>query len=95
MQAERGLALFFLGAPRRTYLEVEGRGGVEDDLDAGDLHNLVESALLCDVGDDDRLQLVLAQTGVGLVDLLGLVLGADSGHHRVAPREKCLEDVSC
>lgn len=48
------------------------------------LHNLVKGALLGDIGHDGCLQLVLAQFGVGIVDLLGLFLRPDSSNDRVA-----------
>ena len=77
-----------------TKLEVEGTGGVHDDLDAGDLGDLVEGALLRDVRHDLDLQAV----GLGLVgvaDLLRLVLGPDGGDDGVAGRDELLEDVGC
>lgn len=75
-------------------VEVEGGSCVEHDLEAGCLDDLIERVWLGDIWDYDRLQSVLAQAGVGVVDLLCLVLGADGGHDVVAPLEEVLEDMS-
>lgn len=75
-------------------VEVEGGGRVEDGLEAGGLDDLVEGVRLGNVRHDDRLQAVLAQAGMGVVDLLRLVLGADGRHHLVVSCEQLLEDVS-
>lgn len=74
---------------------MERAGRVEHDLEARDLDDFVKGALLGDVGHDHGLELVLADAGVRVVDLVGLVLGPDGGHHRVAALKKRLEDVSC
>lgn len=66
---------------------------VEDDLDAWGLDNLIEGVRLRDVRHNGRLQAVLAQAGMGGVDLGGLVVGTDSGHDIVATRQELLEDV--
>lgn len=60
---------------------------MQDTIQAWSLDDLVKGALLGDVGHDSCLQLVLAQVGMGIVDLLGLVLRSDRGHDRIATCE--------
>lgn len=66
---------------------------MEDDLNAWNLDHFVEGSLLRNIGNDDRLKLVLAQARVGFVNLLCLFLRANSGYHGVAAREQRLEDM--
>lgn len=68
---------------------------MKDKLDARNLDDLVKGALLGDIWHDDGLKLVLSQAGVGIVDLLRLILRADCSHHGVTACQQCLEDVSC
>ena len=78
----------------RTEAEVEGRGRVEDDFQAGRLDHLVERRGDGDVRDDgDGEGARGGLRGVGFADLGGLVLVADCGHDAVAFGEELLEDV--
>ncbi|EPE07686.1 origin recognition complex subunit 6 [Ophiostoma piceae UAMH 11346] len=72
---------------------VEGRGSVQDNLDAGDLDRLVERVGLRELGNNLDLETVLAQLGVSLVDVGGLGLAADGGDNGVALGEELLDDV--
>lgn len=74
-------------------VEMERRGCVQDDLDTWSLDDLIESVGLRDVGHNRRLQTVLAQAGVGGVDLGCLVLRTNGGHDVVATLEELLQDV--
>jgi len=56
-------------------------------------NSLVEGVLLRDVLDDGEVELVLAVLGVSLLDLVGLLLGADGGDDAVAVLEQDVEDV--
>lgn len=78
-----------------TDLEMERGSRVQDNFQARDFDNLVKGAGLGNVGHNDRVEPVLAQVGVGIVDFLGLFLRADGSDDRVTPREKRLEDVGC
>jgi hypothetical protein len=48
---------------------------------------------LCNVFDNSKRELLLGNIGVGLLDLVGLLLGADSGYDRVAMLEQNVKNV--
>lgn len=81
-------------AEKRTDVEVEGGGCVQDHVDAGRLHDFVKGALLGNVRYNSGLQLILAKVGVGIVDFLCLVLRANRCYDRVAAGEQRLQDMS-
>jgi hypothetical protein len=71
---------------------MEGAGSVQDDLQARDLDYLVKGILLGDVWDNHNLEAV-GLVLVGIANLLGFVLGADSGDDGVALFEELLKDM--
>lgn len=78
---------------RRTDLEVEGGGSMQDDVKARGLDSLVKGTLLGYIGHDGCVELVFAKVGVGAVNVVGLFLGADCGDDRVATREERFQYV--
>ena len=74
-------------------LEVEGGGGVEDDLDAGDLDDFVKGRGLGDVGDDGDGEFFRGLVRVGGADGGGFSFRADGGDDVVAFGEELLEDM--
>jgi hypothetical protein len=72
---------------------VEGGGGVEDDLDAGDLDDFVKGRGLGDIGDNGDGELLGGLVRVGGADGGGFGLGADRRDDVVAFGEELLEDV--
>lgn len=83
------------GGVTHTPLGVERRRSVEDNLNAGGLDDLIEGIRLRNIGHDDDLELLPAQLGVGIVDLLGLVLGPDGRDDLVALLDQLVQDVGC
>lgn len=65
-----------------TDVEVERRGCVQHGVEAWGLDDLVKGALLSDIGHDGCLQLVFAQFGVSIVNLLRLFFRPNGGHDR-------------
>ena len=77
-----------------TEAVVEGRGGVQDDFEAGGLGDLVEGGRVGDVGHDSEGEGARGRFGgVGVADARGLGLAADRRHDRVSLGEEQLEDV--
>lgn len=70
------------------------RCSVDDALErrVGD-HSLVKCTLLSNVLDNGEVKLVLAVIRVCLLDLVGLLLRANSCHHGVAAGEEGLQNV--
>lgn len=56
-------------------------------------NSLVECTFLSNVLDNSKVKLVLAQIRECLLDLVGLLLGANSCHHGVAAGEERLQNV--
>lgn len=56
-------------------------------------NSFVESTFLSNVLDDGEVKLVLAEIRVCLLDLVGLLLGANSGHHGVTTGEEGFQNV--
>lgn len=56
-------------------------------------HSFVECPFLSNVLDDSEVELVLAEIRVCLLDLVGLLLRANSCHYGVAAREERLQNV--
>jgi hypothetical protein len=56
-------------------------------------HSLVECTFLGNVLDDGKVELILAEIWVCLLNLVGLLLRANSCHHRVPPGKERLQNV--
>lgn len=56
-------------------------------------HGLVECTFLGNVLDDSEVKLVLAEIRICLLDLVGLLLRANSCHHGVATGKERLQNV--
>lgn len=81
------------GRPR-TELEVERRGGVQDDLEPGGLDDLVKGVWPGNVGHDGDDEVARRRLrGVRLADPGRLLLGADRRDDAVALGQELLQDV--
>lgn len=76
------------------HVEVEGAGSVNDGLERRVRDDgLVESTLLGNVLYDGKVQLVRAIAGVSLLDLIGLLLRANSRDNTVATVKENVQKV--
>jgi len=73
--------------------EMERRSGMDNSLQAFNLHCLIESSLLCDVLHDFKVKLGGRHIRVCFLDLVCLLLRADSRGYGVAMSKEDVQDA--